>query len=66
MIFGMNTEFGKVTDLRDLRDGPDFVSSCLDVEAWQEEQAGTVGGGLPLLAVLGDGLPKNEELSTKN
>ena len=38
MIFGQNTDYGRVVDLTDLRDGPDFVSSCLDVEAWEAEE----------------------------
>lgn len=38
MIFGQNTDYGRVVDLCDLRDGPDFVNSCLDVEAWEAEE----------------------------
>lgn len=66
MIFGQNTDYGRVVDLTDLRDGPDFVNSCLDVEAWEEEKAGAVDEGLPLLTVVDDGLPENKAPSTKN
>lgn len=67
MIFGRETETGSITDLCDMRDYHDFQSSCLDVEAWEAEAAtGAVGDGLPLLAVVGDGLPENKAPSTKN